>query len=241
MNRFGLIMVGVVVVFAAHVYPAPITMHYSATVTNKDGTTSGTLDEIEPDDIIEGYFTYDPAETTDVNSGDVTGYYPFTPESSGADLIISSPDSPEEPLFDLEGYLLNILVQNDWTYGSYPVIDAFSPHALLSNGWEMHLYYQNRNTHLDVITSDELPAPPPAYDQYSYTRGTLISSSSRGQVYFRIDSLTLIMIICEGDLDQDEDVDGVDLEALSKASDASDVAAFTESYGRVNGCTDLHE
>jgi hypothetical protein len=132
-----------------------VTMHFTGVVTAKDSLVSGELDEIEVGDTLEGYFSYDPATTSDTNSWDVWGTYPFDADSSSFLLTVYDTSADGQMLFDLESYLSKIITENNWTYPNYPVIDAFTLHA---NDWEAYLYFQNRNTNLEVITSDALEA-----------------------------------------------------------------------------------
>lgn len=221
-------------------FAGTVTMHFTGVVTAKGSQVSGQLDEIEVGDAIEGYFSYDPAATSDTNAWDVYGTYPFDAAGSLFSFTVYDASAGGEILFDLEGSLAEIITQNNWTYPNYPVIDAFTPHANLANGWEVYLYFQNRDTNLEVITSDTLPVPPPPFDQFNHTQGRIANPTAWGDIDFSTQSLTLVMILCDGDLDQDADVDGEDLEQFSRAFSNPDLEAFAVGFGRLSGCTELY-
>ena len=85
------------------------------------------------------------------------------------------------------GYLDQILTENNWNVAGYPVIDAFAPTGALPDGVGAHLYFQNRDTQLGFITSDALPEGGTIdISNYNYTKGTIFSATSIGQVYFDI-------------------------------------------------------
>lgn len=171
---------------------APVTLQFTATVTSKDSSAQYGLAPVGIGDQISGYFTYDKDLTADTNSWDVVGQYPFSSSNSNYRFGLTSSNGGQV-LFDESGPLTEILVENNWSYPGYPTIDAFTVKAGFSKGGEVFtfwLYLQNRNTNLDVITSDQLLSPPPSFDQFNYTKGTLSSSWSPGQVYFDLTSVT---------------------------------------------------
>lgn len=171
---------------------APVTLQFTATISSKDSSAQYGLTQVGIGDQISGYFTYDKNLTADTNSWDVVGQYPFSSSNSSYRFGLVSSGSGEI-LFNESGPLTQIIVENNWTYPGFPTIDAFTVQGGFSRGGEIFtfwLYLQNRDTNLDVITSDTLLSPPPSFDQFNYTKGTLSSSWSPGQVYFDLTSVT---------------------------------------------------
>ncbi|MBI3545835.1 MAG: hypothetical protein HY081_04485 [Gammaproteobacteria bacterium] len=181
----------VLFIFSLPAWAAPVTLQFTARVASKDSSAQYGLTPIAIGDQINGYFTYDSALTADTNTWDVVGQYPFSASNSSYRFqVISSTGSGI--LYDESGPLTQIITENNWSYPGYPTLDAFTVNGGFSKGGEVFtfwLYLQNRDTNLNVITSDALPSPPPAFDQFNYTKGVLSSSYSLGQVYFDLTSV----------------------------------------------------
>jgi len=170
------------------------TMSYSGVINNINYGQNPAYPLAEVGDIINGTFTYHPQGVSDSNSWDAVGEYYFNDQNSYFTIDIYDSSENGGLIYSQTGYLRKILTENNWQYtpnpSLYPTIDAFTPIALLGNGAEVFLRYQNRNTNLDVITSDELPLIPPLFDQFNYTTGSLAPANTIGQIDFSLTSLT---------------------------------------------------
>lgn len=164
-------------------------VHFSGVVTSKSSTASGVLGTLQVGDRLEGVFSYDTAGAVDTNDWSVVGQYPFTAANSVFSLTVYAGSSATVMRYTATGYLDQILTEDNWNVAGYPVIDAFTPKGALPNGVGAYLYFQNRDTQLDFITSDALPeASTIDIANYNYTKGTIFSATSIGQVYFDITS-----------------------------------------------------
>jgi hypothetical protein len=172
-------------------------LKYSGVITDLSGNAhnSALYGLAEVGDIIEGFFSYNPAGVTDSNSWDVIGKYYFNETNSSITLIIRDSSNNGAALYEYSGRLSYILTENNWEYAGYPVIDAFSPVGLLDNGSEVFLRYQNRDTNLDLITSDELPKMPLPFKDYNYTTGSITIPNTIGQVDFSITGLEPMNVV----------------------------------------------
>jgi len=153
---------------------------------------------VEVGDTVKGNFFYSPNGVTDINDWDAVGQYIFTEFNSSFQLSIFDSSNNGEVLYNYSGRISYILTENNWVYtpnpNLYPTIDAFSPKGLLDNGSEVYLRYQNRNSNLDLITSDELPIEPLSFENYNYTTGSIVIPESLGQIEMDLTELTVIPI-----------------------------------------------
>ncbi len=171
------------------------TMTYEGVVTYLSGntTTSSLYGLLEEGDLIEGSFSYDSSASIDTNDWDAVGNYRFNDSNSYVDIRIYDVSEGSALLYEYSGYLTKIHTSDNWEYKPaptrYPVIDAFSPKGILDTGSEIYLRYQNRDTDLDYITSDDLPETPLDFEYFNYATGSLTLPSDIGQVDFDITGL----------------------------------------------------
>ncbi len=177
----------------ATVVPEPAssaaTIHFGGYVIHKGSLTSGELDVLDIGDTISGTITYDP-NSTDTNSSDIVGEYKFDSSNSSLSLTMHDISEGNSEIFNETGFLNEINVTDNWSYPGYPTIDGFNPNgefSLHAETIEFYLYYQNRDSGLDIFDTDKLPYPLPPYDQFNYTRMKL-SSRTAGTSY--VDILT---------------------------------------------------
>lgn len=168
-------------VYMATVVPEPArveaTVHFGGYVIDKGSLTSGELDVLDIGDTISGTITYDP-NSPDTNSWDVVGEYKFDSSNSSLSLTMHDISDGHSEIFNETGFLNEINVTDNWSYPGYPTIDGFNPNGEFSLNGELidfYIYFQNRNTGLDIFDTDELPNPLPPYDQFNYTRMKLNS------------------------------------------------------------------
>ncbi len=172
-------------------------MTYSGVINNINFGQNGAYPLAEVGDVINGTFTYTHG-VSDSNSWDAVGEYYFNDQNSNFSFDIYDSSENGKLIYSQTGYLRKILIENNWQYtpnpSLYPTIDAFTPIAVLDNGAEVFLRYQNRDTNLDVIFSDVLPLIPPLFDQFNYTTGSLAPTNTIGQIDFSLTSLTPVPV-----------------------------------------------
>jgi len=166
------------------------TLHFGGYVINKGSNIySSELGVLDIGDTISGTIIYDP-NSTDTNSWDVVGEYKFDSSNSSLSLTMNDISDGNSEIFNEVGFLHEINVTNNWSYPGYPTIDGFNPNgefSLHSEIIEFYLYFQNRDSGLDIFDTDELPNPLPPYEQFNYTRMNL---TSRTVVASYVDILT---------------------------------------------------
>jgi hypothetical protein len=187
------VALGLLVLSSTGAWAAPGTVLFSGVVTSKDSTTSGRLNDIKVGDRIEGSFSYDASAAVDSNSWDVVGQYAFTAANSAFSISAYDSSAGHTVHYAAIGFLESVVTENNWTAPGYPTIDALTPTGSLLDGFHAVLYLQNRDSNLGLITSDALPqASTIRRSNYNYTKGTLFSDSSIGQVYFDLTSVSAV-------------------------------------------------
>lgn len=155
---------------------------------------------VEIGDTVEGQFSYDHTSVVDAYpNNDMVGSYNFTESNSSFHLTVFDVSNSNDVLYQYHGRLAYILVENNWVYtpnpSLYPTIDSFTPVGLLDNGSLVYLRYQNRDTNLDLITTDALPSVPLSFDNYNYRTGTIsLPTGYVGFVDFGLTGLTPVPI-----------------------------------------------
>ena len=184
---------------SSNVYSA--TIQYTGIITEFSGSTSSSslAEGVEIGDIVVGRFSYDSSNIADSNDWDAVGWYSFDDQNSDYSLSILDTSSENNLLHHVEGHLSYILIEDNWQYkpnpDRYPTIDAYTPVALLDNGSEVYFRLQNRDTDLDLITSDELPDYPMNFNNYNHVSGSITLYNSIGQIEFTPTSVTVVPIL----------------------------------------------
>ena len=173
---------------------------YSGVITELTGSVaSSTLFGLaETGDTIVGNFSYNPMGVADAYPADDTvGSYNFNASNSSFSLTLLDSSNSNSVLYQYFGRIAYILTQNNWIYtpnpSLYPTIDAFTPVGLLDNGSLVYLRYQNRDTNLDLISTDALPTHPLSFDSFNYHTGSISPPSGyTGQISFDLTSLSAL-------------------------------------------------
>jgi hypothetical protein len=173
---------------------------YSGVVGELSGSASvsGLYGLVEVGDIVSGTFSYDVQGISDYIPWDAEGRYTFNETNSSFTLSIFDASEGNSLLYDYSGHLARIITNNNWEYRPdprrFPTIDAFTPVARLDSGSEVFLRFQNRNTNLDLITTDELPSAPLDFDSYNYKSASITIPFVIGQVEFSPTSLNTVSV-----------------------------------------------
>lgn len=184
------------------------TLKYTGVVTyaSAPNAPSSIYDQIDAGDIIEGLFSYNPFGVTDASpNSDMVGSYNFNESNSRFQFSVFDSSNNNAILYQESGRLAYILTENNWQYtpnpSIYPTIDAFTPVGLLDDSALVYLRYQNRDNNLDLITTDELPLSPLAFNNYNYHEGRLsLPHGYLGEVDFNLTSLTPVPAPSTGSL-----------------------------------------
>ncbi|UCD79004.1 MAG: hypothetical protein JSW26_26975 [Desulfobacterales bacterium] len=155
--------------------PAAI-VGFTGIIDDKGSNTSGALDAIDVADVITGWFSYDAGSAVDSNPGEVVGQYSFNSSNSALGVTVYDASNNHSVILDETGFLNSILITNNWPDPEYPRIDGYNPSGEF--GWNsetinIYLYFQNRDSGLDIIDSDVLLDSPPPFEQLNFTRGML--------------------------------------------------------------------
>jgi hypothetical protein len=173
-------------------------LEYRGIITSMTGQTgdSALYGLAEVGDIVTGVFSYDPTGVTDTNSWDAVGNYTFNEFNSSLTLTILDVSDGGTVLYEYNGHLDHITTNNNWEYlpnpSLFPVIDSFVPVGILDTGSMIYLRYQNRDTNLDLITSDALPDFPLLFEDYNTTTGAINLPSGVGQIGLDLTGLTVV-------------------------------------------------
>lgn len=188
---FGVILL-LTVSMSAHGSP----VHYTGVISSlPTSSLDGSIFEsLELGDQITGSFNYSSLDSTDSKDWDAVGKYSFNSLNSSFSMRALDVSMGNDVIFELNGYISYIVTENNWQYtpnpGLYPTIDAYTPVATLENGSNVYLRLQNRDTNLDLITSDMLPEYPMSIDNYNYLSGSITLPFQVGQIEFTPTSVT---------------------------------------------------
>lgn len=155
--------------------PAAI-VGFTGIIDDKGSLTSGALDAIDVADVITGWFSYDSGSAVDSNSWEVVGQYSFNSSNSALGVTVYDASNNYSVILDETGFLNMIVITNNWSSPGYPTIDGYNPNgafALNSETINIYLYFQNRDSGLDIIDSDSLLDRPPPFERLNFTRGML--------------------------------------------------------------------
>lgn len=166
-------------------------IEYAGTVSNLSGSSAShpNYDMVEVGDLITGTFSYDPSDSADSNPWDAVGRYGFDATNSSFSMSIYDVSDNNRLLYEYTGHLRYITTENNWQYAPnpslFPTIDAYTPVALLENGSEVFLRFQNRDVDLDLISSDALPDVPLDFVDYNYRSASItLPTGNIGQIDF---------------------------------------------------------
>ena len=173
-------------------------VNYTGVVSDlPTGSLAGSVFEsLEVGDLIAGSFNYSSLDSTDSKDWDAVGRYYFNSTNSSFSIRTLDVSMNNDVIFDLEGHISSILIENDWQYtpnpSLYPTIDAYTPIATLENGSEVFIRLQNRDTNIDLINSDMLPEYPMSIDNYNYVSGSITLPFQFGQIEFTPTSVSAV-------------------------------------------------
>lgn len=191
--KFGII---ILLTISTNVQSALV--HYTGIISDvPTGLLVGSVFEsLETGDLIAGSFNYSSMDSTDSNDWDAVGKYFFNDVNSSFSLRAMDVSMNNDVIFGLNGHISYILTENDWQYtpnpSLYPTIDAYTPVARLENNSEVFFRLQNRNTNLDLITSDILPEFPMSIGNYNHVSGSITLPSQVGQIEFTPTSVSTV-------------------------------------------------
>ncbi len=182
LKRINLLLISFVFILISTSSAWCITIEYSGRISGKGSNTAGELDKIYVGESIQGSFSYDQYDSSDTNGWSVVGNYPFSSTNSSMNLNISNKVSES-------GYIDHIHISDNWSYPNYPTIDTFTLIGNFSIGqetMEIFLRFQNRDSNLNQIISDNLLDVPLDFSAYSLVNGT-VTNKYRSMSYVTFD------------------------------------------------------